>query len=80
MNLNAALLQPKRIVVQVSRGLPGPKGQVDASDVNDAVLAWLAVNDLPGVVRYDITQTLTENERDRARTNVGLSPIDCGVF
>jgi hypothetical protein len=51
MNLNAALLQPKRIVVQVSRGLPGPKGQVDASDVNDAVLAWLAANDVLAVSR-----------------------------
>jgi hypothetical protein len=69
-------------IVEVARqGQPGPPGAIgDPAQIGAAIADWLATNGVPGVVRYDAEQTLAENERERARKNIGMSPIDCGVF
>jgi hypothetical protein len=69
----------------IEHGQQGPSGKPgkDATDpaaIGAAIEDWLANNDLPGTVRYDVAQSLSAPQQEQARANVGLSPIDCGVF
>lgn len=54
------------------------EGEISAEDIQKAVDQFLTENpvEVGGVVRYDVAQELTEDEKQRAKDNMGLADIN----